>query len=104
MRRVATKLLPRLLTGAQKENCVTVSQELFDCSNVALLSKFGSCGLFLFPEVEILTKKSLISDGRGDRRKFSMGPSRYPAKHVPGHVPELEKTLGAVYQGWRGVL
>jgi len=27
-----------------------------------------------------------------------MGPSRHPAKHVPGRVPELEKTLGAVYQ------
>jgi len=33
-----------------------------------------------------------------------MGPSRHPAKHVPGRVPELEKTLGAVYQEWRGVL
>jgi hypothetical protein len=31
-------------------------------------------------------------------------PSRYPAKHVPGRAPELEKTLGAVYQEWRGVL
>jgi hypothetical protein len=28
----------------------------------------------------------------------------YPAKHVPGHVPELEKTLEAVYGQWRGVL
>jgi len=26
------------------------------------------------------------------------GPSRNPAKHVPGRVPELEKTLGALYQ------
>jgi hypothetical protein len=51
MRRVAAKFVPRLQTGAQKEIRVTVSQELFDCSNVALLSKFGSCGLFLVPEV-----------------------------------------------------
>jgi hypothetical protein len=57
MRHVATKFLPRLLTGAQKENRVTVSQELFDRSNVALLSRFGSCGLFLIPEVKILTKR-----------------------------------------------
>jgi len=56
--------------------------------------------LFLVPEVEILTKRSPISDGRGDRRKFDMGPSRHPAKHVPG----LEETLGTVYQEWRGVL
>jgi hypothetical protein len=57
MRRVTAKCLPRLLTGAQKENCVTVNQELFDRSNAALLSRFGSCGLFLVPKVEILTKR-----------------------------------------------
>jgi len=104
MRHVATKFLPCLLTGAQKENCVTVSQELFDLSNATLLSRFGPCGRFLVPEVKILTKRSPISDGRGDRRKFDTGPLCHPAKHVPGRVPELEKTLGAVYQEWRGVL
>jgi hypothetical protein len=45
-----------------------------------------------------------IPDGRGDRRKFNMGPLLHPTKHVPGRVPELEKTLGAVYQEWKGVL
>jgi hypothetical protein len=49
--------LPPLLTGAQKENRVTVSQELFDRSNATLLSRFGSCGLFLVLEVEILNKR-----------------------------------------------
>jgi len=62
------------------------------------------CRLFLVPEVEILTKRSLISDGRGDRRKFNTGPSRHPTKHIPGRVSELEKTFRAVYQEWRGVL
>ena len=33
MRRVAAKFVPRLLTNAQKENRVTVRQELFDSSN-----------------------------------------------------------------------
>ena len=33
VRLVATKFVPRLLTDAQKENHVTVSQELFDRSN-----------------------------------------------------------------------
>jgi hypothetical protein len=47
---------------------------------------------------------SPISDGKGDKRKFATGPSRHPAKHVPGRIPELEKTLGAVYQQLRGVL
>ena len=83
-------MLPRLLTGAQKENRVTVSQDLFDRSNAALLSRSGPCGLFCVPEVEILTKRSPISDSRGDRRKFNMGPSHHPPKHVPGLVPELE--------------
>ena len=104
MHHVAAKFLPRLLTGAQKENRVTVSQEPFERSNDTLLSRFGSCGLFLVPEVKILTKRSLILDGRGDRRKFDMGPLRHPTKHVPGCIPELEKTLGAVYQERRGVL
>jgi len=31
MRHVAAKFVPPLLTDAQKENHVTVSQELFDC-------------------------------------------------------------------------
>jgi hypothetical protein len=89
MGHVAAKFLPHLLTPAQKENRVTVSQELFDRSTVALLSRFGPCGLF--PEVKILTKRSPISDGRGDRRKFDTTPSRHPAKHVPRHIPELGK-------------
>jgi len=45
--------------------------------------------------VEILTKRSPISDGRGDRRKCDMGSSRRPAKHVPGRVPEMEKNVGS---------
>jgi len=44
------------------------------------------------------------SDGRGERRKFDMGPLCHPAKRVPGCVPELENPLGEVYQEWRGVL
>jgi len=51
------------------------------------------CRLFLVPEVEILTK----GRRRGDRRKFDMGPWYRPAKHIPGRVPEMEKTLGAVH-------
>jgi hypothetical protein len=80
MRRVAAKFL------------------LFDHSNAALLSRFGPCELFLVPEVEILTKRSPISECRGERRTFDTVPSRHPAKHVPGRAPELEKTSGAVYQ------
>jgi len=72
--------------------------------SAALLSRFGPSGLFLVLEVEVLTKRSPISESRGDRRKFDTGPSRQPAKHVPGRVPGLDKMLGAVYQGWRGVL
>jgi hypothetical protein len=83
-----------MLTGAQKENRVTVSQELFDRSNAVLLSRFGPCKSFLVPKIKILTKRSPISDGRGDRRKFDMGPSCHPAKHVP----ELEKNT---FQNWK---
>ena len=70
-----------------------------DCIPPAsLFSRFGPCRPFLVAEVEILTKRSPISDGRGNRRKFDTGPSRRPAKHVPGRVPGMLKTLGAVYQ------
>jgi len=70
----------------------------------SLLSRFGPCGLFLVLEVEILTERSPISEGRGDRRKFVTGLPRHSAKHVPGRVPELEKTFGVVHQEWRGVV
>jgi len=33
MNLIAAKFVPHLLTDAQKGNCVTVSQELFDRSN-----------------------------------------------------------------------
>ena len=48
---------------------------------------------FFVSEVEILTKRSLISDGRGDRRKFDTGPSWRPAKHVLGRVSGIKKGL-----------
>ena len=103
MGRVAAKFVRRLLT---RRSLSWIFEETWDdcCPPAALLSRFGPCGLFLVPEVEILTKRSPISDGRGDRRKFDTGPSRRPAKHVPRRVPEIEKKLGAVYQDWRGVL
>jgi len=85
----------------------TVSQSVRSCLIVPLSPYFqdlAPADFFLFPEVKILTKKSPISDGRGDRRKFDTGPSRHPAKHVPGRIPELEKTLGAVNKERRGVL
>jgi len=53
-----------------------------------------------FSKVQILSKRSSISDDRRDRRKFNAGPSRHPTKQVPGRVPELEKSLGRVYQEW----
>ena len=68
-------------------------------SPAALLSRFGPCGLFLVPEVEILTKRSTISDGRRDRRKFDMGPPRHPTKHIPGRVPEMREGEGNVGSG-----
>jgi len=79
-----------------KENRVTVSQELFDRSNATLLSRFGPCGLFLGPEVEILTKRSPISDGRGDKkiRHGTFAPSlktrSRTAKNVGSGVSRVE--------------
>jgi hypothetical protein len=55
---------------------------------VALLSRFGPCRLSFVPKVERLP----LSDDRRARRKFAMGPTLYPAKHVP----ELEKNGSGV--------
>ena len=70
----------------------------------AILSRFGPCGLFLVPKVKILTKIRIFRTVE-DIEEISIRDLRaIPQKHVPGRVPELEKTLGAVYQEWRGVL
>jgi hypothetical protein len=55
---------------------------------------------FFVPEVEIHSERWPISDDRRERRKFAMGSTSYPAKHVS----ELEKILEAVYRQWRGEL
>jgi len=101
MRRVAAKFVPRLLTHHSLSMNFLMKHGTTRPSATAL-SKFGPCRLFLISDVQILTKRSPISDCRGDRRKFDTGPSRRPAKYIPGRVPEMEKTLGAVYQEWRG--
>jgi hypothetical protein len=42
--------------------------------------------------------------GQGDKGKFAGGPTRYPENRLPGLLPEVEKTLGAVCRQPRGVL
>jgi hypothetical protein len=89
--RTVSHVAPRpWIFGKARDDC---------CPPHTLLSRCGPCGPFFVPEVEIHTERSLISDDRRDRRKFATGPTRYPAKRVPG----LEKTLEAVYRQWRGV-
>ena len=92
MRRVPAKFVPRLLTDAFLIREFLTKHETTVVPPSALLSKFGPCGIFLVPEIEILTERSPISDDRGARRKFDTEPSRHPAKHVPGRVIELEKS------------
>ena len=43
-------------------------------SSAPVLSSIGLCRLFLAPKLEIHPKRSPISDGRGERRKFATGP------------------------------
>ena len=57
---------------------------------------------FLFPKWKSSPKRSPISDGRGDRRNLNAGPSRCPAKHVPGRVPEMGKKVGSGVLGVEG--
>jgi transposase len=48
--------------------------------------------------------RTKISIGRGDKGTFTGGPTHNPKIGLPGLLPEVEKTLGAVYQQPRGVL
>jgi hypothetical protein len=47
--------------------------------------------IVIVPEVEIHSERLPISDDKRDRKNFTTGPVRYPTKHVPGCIPELEK-------------
>jgi transposase len=49
---------------------------------------------FLFPKLKSTLKGRRFQTVEEIKRKFATGPSRHPTEHVP----ELEKTLGAVYQ------
>jgi len=54
---------------------------------------------FLFPKLESSLKGRRFQTAEAIEEK-SIWDLHHPAKHVP----ELGKTLGAVYQEWRGVL
>jgi hypothetical protein len=91
---VATKFGSRLLTESMN---FWRSMRLVSYPSCPTL-QIGPSRLSLIPKVEIHPKRLSISDGTGDKRKFAKRPSRYPTKHVPGHIPELEKMQGVVYQ------
>jgi hypothetical protein len=60
MHRVAAKFLLRLLTGAQKENCVTVSQELLIIPMPPYFPDLAPVDFFLFPKLKSSLKGSLF--------------------------------------------
>jgi hypothetical protein len=64
----------------------------------ALLSRFDPCR-YPPPRLKSILKGCGFQK-RSERRKFSMGPTCYPAKRVP----ELETILEVVYRHWKGVL
>jgi hypothetical protein len=57
-----------------------------------------------FVSSKSLTVYFWVSNIRGDKRKIAGGPMRDPEKRLPGLLPEVEKTLGAVYEQPMGVL
>jgi hypothetical protein len=59
----------------------------------AFFSRFGPCRLLFVPKVEVHCERRY-------RRKFATVRTRYPEKRIP----ELQKTLYAVYRQWKGVL
>ena len=98
MRRVAAKFVPRLLTDALLIREFLTKLETTVVPQPPYSPDLTPADFFLFPKLKSTIKRSPISDDRRDKRKFAKGPSRHPTKHVSGRVPELEKTLGAVYQ------
>ena len=101
MCRVATKFVSRLLTRRSLSmNFWRSMRRLLFPSRPAL--QIWPCGLLLVPEVEILTKRSPISDGRGDRRKLDTGPSRRPAKKFQNWKKRCERCIesgGEYFEG-----
>jgi len=104
MRHVAAKFLPRLLTGAQNR---TVSQAVRSCLIVPLPPYFpdlAPADFFLFPNLKSSLKGRRFQTVEEIEENSTRDLCAIPQKHVPGRVPELEKTLGAAYQERRGVL
>jgi hypothetical protein len=66
-------------------------------STTTVLAGSSTCKLFPIPQVEIHLEKTKICHRRGDKRKFAEGPESNTETSVPGLLPKLEETLGAVY-------
>jgi len=103
MRHVAAKFVPCLLTDALLIHEFLTKHEMTVVPQPPYSPDLAPADFFLFSKLNSSLK------GRRFQKVEEIGEnliwdSRHPAKHVPGRVPELEETLGAVYQEWRGVL
>jgi len=59
---------------------------------------------FLFPKLKFSLKGRRFQKVEEIEENSMRDLRTVPQKHVPGRVPELEKTLGTVCQEWRGIL
>jgi hypothetical protein len=83
---------------------VLVKHEMSVISQLPYFPDLAPANFLLFLRLKSTLIGLPISDSRRDRRIFATGPMRYPARCVPGHIPELEKTLEAVCKQWKGIL
>lgn len=90
----AAKFVPRQLTDGQKESLVTISQDLFDCSNVGenFIKKYPA---HFFPSPKL---KCVLKD-------YNFRPRKKSRKFSSAHwKKKLENTSGPVYQQWKELL
>jgi len=53
---------------------------------------------FLFPKLKNHFERTLFPNHRGDSGKCNKSTARHHRKCVPGSIPTMEETLGAVYR------
>jgi len=107
MLRVAAKFVPRLLTDAflireflTKHETTVVPQPLHS-------QDLAPADFFLFSMLKSSLKGrrfQMVEEIEENSIRDLRAIPQNPVKHVPGRVPELEKTLEAVYQEWKKVL
>jgi hypothetical protein len=90
---------PRQCTSSLVVPCAQFSGEKQNdhCTPATLLSRFGSSGLFLFPELKSTLKGRCFYAFEDIQKHSTKELIRHSKSSIPESVPKLAETLGVVY-------